>query len=74
MTEPQPSQADVNFAAFRNLLPELLRTHPGKFAVLNNGSVAEFFDTMGEAVRFGYAKFGDHNFSVQLVASTIGRL
>jgi hypothetical protein len=63
------SQVDMNFDAFIKVLPDLLRTHPGKFALMHNGEVVEFLDSLSDAVLAGAAKFGDSNFSVQEVVS-----
>jgi hypothetical protein len=59
-------EVDTNFEAFQKLLPELLESQPGKFAVMHQGKVAEFFDTVADAVRYGRATFGD-TFSIQEV-------
>ncbi len=69
MTKPHQAQVDRNFEAFQKALPELILTHAGKFAVLHDGKVVEFFDSLGDAVRYGHAKFSDLNFSVQQVRS-----
>lgn len=63
------SQVDRNFVVFRAQLPELLKSHPGKFAVLHDEKIIDFFDSFADAARFGYAQFGPENFSVQEVTS-----
>jgi len=67
MNKSHQDQVDRNFSAFNAILPELLKTHPGKYALLHDGEIVDFFDSLGDAVRFGHAKFGDLNFSVQEV-------
>ena len=67
--EKRQSQVDQNYEAFKLLLPELLKTHAGKFAVMKDGKIVEYFDTLGDAVRFGNSNFGDGNFSIQEVTS-----
>lgn len=62
------SQADINFTAFNEKLPTLLETHRGKFAVMHNAEIVRFFDSLGDAVRFGAESFGD-DFSVQEVTT-----
>src|SRR5712671_5795539 len=62
-------EADRNYQVFREKLPELLRSHPGKFALMSGGQVVDFFSTLSDAVRAGKEKFGDHKFSVQEVTS-----
>ena len=63
------SHVDKNFEAFQKLLPELIKTHPGKYAVMHDERPVEFFDTLADAVRFGHSQFGDRNFSVQEVTN-----
>lgn len=69
MAKSHQQQVDENYAAFRKLLPDLLPTRAGKFAVMHNGAVVEFFDSLGDAVRFGHLKYGGIDFSVQHVTS-----
>ena len=64
------SEVDRNFDAFQKRLPELLKTHPGKFAVMHNGEIIQFFDSLSDAARFGHEKFGGAGkFSIQEVTS-----
>lgn len=63
------SQVDQNYEAFRKILPDLLATHAGKFAVMHDGGVVNFFDSLADAARFGIAQFGEGKFSVQEVTS-----
>jgi hypothetical protein len=42
-------QVDQNYDAFMKRLPELLRTHAGKFALMRDGEIVEFFDTARDA-------------------------
>jgi len=63
------SQVEKNFAAFQKELPRLLGTHAGKFAVLHNEKIENFFDSFADAAKFGLEKFGSDNFSVQEVTS-----
>ncbi len=62
------TEVDKNFAAFQRMLPELLKTHPGKYALMHDKEVVEFFDTFGDAARFGKEKFGEI-FSIQEVTN-----
>lgn len=63
------SQVDLNFQVFRKLLPEMLQTHAGKFAVMHDGNIIDYFDTFADAARFGADKYGAGKFSVQEVTS-----
>lgn len=67
MAHPQAHQTEVdeNYSVFIEILPDLIKSHAGKYVVMRQGNVVDFFDTLGDAVRYGHAKFGDLNFSVQ---------
>lgn len=64
----EATEADRNFSAFQRLLPELLVSHPGKFALMHKGEVVDFYDSIADAARQGRSQFGE-TFSVQEVAS-----
>lgn len=68
------TQADRNYEAFRKVLPDLLKSYPGKFALMHDGEVVDFFSSLGDAVKFGKERFGDNNFSVQEVTSQTASL
>ena len=61
---------DKNFTAFLQMLPELLQSHPNKFALLRNEKVIEFFDTARDAMIHGAERFDDGLYSVQEVTDT----
>jgi hypothetical protein len=61
-------QVDSNFDAFRSLLPELMRSAPGKFVLMHNGVVIEAHDTSVGAFLAGLDQFGDGEYSVQEVS------
>ena len=63
-----------NYAAFVKLLPDLLDERAGKFALMRNGEVVEFFDSARDAFVFGEAKFDDGLFSVQEVKTAAADL
>jgi hypothetical protein len=65
--DAKTAEVKTNFDAFQAKLPELLKTHAGKFAVLRHGETVEFFDTLSDAARFGVRMFPDDMFSVQEV-------
>lgn len=56
-----------NFEAFEALLPLLLQTHKGEFALLSNRDVVGFFASASEAQTDGRNRFPDGSFSVQKV-------
>ena len=43
-----------NFEAFEKQLPQLLQTHAGKYALLRDKKVVEFFDSVDAAKNAGY--------------------
>lgn len=44
--------------AFTAMLPELLRTHPGKYALLRDAKFIDAFDDMDAAYKAGLQRFG----------------
>ena len=60
-------QVDQNYESFKRLMPELLRDHAGKYAVIREGIVIKFFDTFGDAIHFAEARYADSKYSVEEV-------
>lgn len=63
-------EVDRNLDAFRSLLPELLQTQPGKFALLRHREIAGFFDTLTDALVAGQKLYSDQLFSIQEVTES----
>jgi len=63
-------QVKTNYEAFVQKLPELLETHRGKFALMHDGQIVEFFDTAGDAFRTGIKLYHDQDFSIQEVTDS----
>lgn len=61
---------DENYAAFEKELPELMLRHPGRFALMRNAGIVDFFDTVRDAVIAGEHLYEDDEFSVQEVTMT----
>ena len=67
-SEKQEKQVQDNFVAFKKLRPELPRHVFGKFALMRDGEIVEFFDSAGDALKYGNLKFeSDRIFSIQEV-------
>lgn len=64
-------QFESNFAWFRSQLPAFLNRHRGQHALLHDRSVAAYFPTSLEAIKAGMIRFGEGNFSVELVDDRI---
>lgn len=69
MSRPQRDDTEVrrNYEAFMQQLPELLSSQRGKFALMRDAKVIEFFDTSADAYRAGQKLCPDHRFSIQQV-------
>jgi len=66
MADQNLEQVEINYREFEKLLPSLLPAHKGKFALMRNGEIVEFFDTVGDAYLAGQKIFAeDKLFSVQ---------
>ena len=69
-TEEQiQDQIDRNYTAFKALLPDLMKTSGGKWALLRNATIEEVFDTARDARLAGTKLYADGLFSIQEVRS-----
>jgi len=70
-TQRLREQIERNYHTFTRKLPVLLMAHQGKFALMRDGEIVEFFDTARDAYVAGQRLFkDDHIFSVQEVVET----
>ena len=53
------AEVEKNHEAFEKILPQLMRTHEGKYALLRDRNIVELFDSFADAEQFGSAKFAD---------------
>ena len=68
MAQRLREQVEGNYRAFAERLPSLLASHQGKFALMRDGEIVEFFDTARDAYVTGQKLFKvDQIFSVQEV-------
>jgi hypothetical protein len=74
MADVAKDEVRRNYEAFVERLPELLQTHPGKFALMHDGKIVEFYDTAPDAYKIGIKDYGEGNFSIQEVTDTVGDL
>lgn len=70
MEQSKETEVKRNYDAFMQQLPQLLVTHRGKFALMRDGSVVEFFDTSADAYRAGQKLYPDQRFSIQEVVDS----
>ncbi len=62
-----PSEVARNYEAFVRKLPELLSTHRGKFALMHDADIVDFYDSAGDAYKAGIKQYGEGAFSMQEV-------
>ena len=71
MPEAIREQVARNYQVFQEKLPTLVAAHGGKFALMRNGDIVDFFDTVRDAYVAGQRLFEkDRLFSVQEVVGT----
>jgi hypothetical protein len=72
MSEQRTKQQEVdrNLAFFEQKLPELMKTHRSKYALIRNQEIVGFYDTVVDAQMTGAKFFADGLFSVQQVNDT----
>jgi hypothetical protein len=64
-------EVERNFHAFQELLPTIAAKQAGKFALMRDGKIVEFFDTAHDAALAGQKLYPDDQlFSVQEVTAT----
>ncbi|MBF0421360.1 MAG: hypothetical protein HQL73_00025 [Magnetococcales bacterium] len=64
-------EEDENYSAFMCMLPELLKEHAGRWAILHRGELVGLFDTMERALQEGEGRFSDGDFGLQQVTGSI---
>lgn len=76
MTDQNKIQEAVNrnYEAFLTKLPELLKTHNGKYALLRDREVVQMFDSTNDALIYAEKEFPDGLYSIQLVADSVADL
>ncbi len=65
----QQQEVDRNYEAFKKELPNLLRSDPGRTALMRGGVVVTCFDTERDAIEAGRTMFEDRRFSIQKIRS-----
>ena len=63
-----------NYNVFRELLPDLSRTHAGKFALMRQGELVQIFDSPADALKFAEAQYSDDLFSIQQITDRVVEL
>ena len=61
----QQQEVDRNYEAFKKMLPDLLKSNPGRTALMRDGEVIACFDTDRDAIEAGRTFFKDRRFSIQ---------
>ena len=67
-------EVDRNFEFFQRQLSQLLPDHGGKFALIRDCQIIDFFDTAQDANTAGARLYSDGLFSIQKVTDEIGDL
>ena len=61
------SEVARNYQAFVRKLPELLSARRGKFALMHDAKIVDFYDSAGDAYKAGVKQYGEGAFSMQEV-------
>ena len=65
------TQVERNYEAFLAQLPKLLPSYGGKFALMRDGEIVDFFDTAMDAYTVGKREFGLGGFSIQEIVDRV---
>ena len=63
----QDQEVKANFEVFQKKLPDLLKTHKGKFALMRDEKIIDVYDSLEKASKEGFSQFKDERFSIQEV-------
>ena len=69
VADNQQQEVDRNYEAFKKMLPDLLKSDPGRVALMRGGEVVMCFDTERDAIEVGCRFFEDRRFSIQKIRS-----
>ncbi len=69
VADSQQLEVDRNYEAFKKVLPGLLKSDPGRIALMHGGEVVMCFDTERDAIEAGRRFFEDRRFSIQKIRS-----
>ena len=69
--EAKIAEVEKNFEAFQALLPAIEPVHAGQFALMHDGKIVEYFDSIADAVKYGQALYPEGLFSLQEVTSRV---
>lgn len=64
-----PSHVEENFEAFQKILPTIPVDKYGKFALMQDRTIIEFFDSAGDAKKAGNLALKGKKFSIQEVTA-----
>lgn len=67
MSQALSAEVDANYDYFLRHLRDFLKDHAGRYAVLKNRAVVDFFDKPGDAYRYAREAIPDGLFSIQEV-------
>lgn len=60
-----------NYEYFKTILPEIIGQYAGKFALIRNKKIINYYDTARDAYTSGKLMFQDEKFSVQEVINKV---
>lgn len=64
-------QTEENYTWFKGCLADFMISHRGSHALLHNQTVDGYFESSLEAVKTGFRKHGEGNFSVEIVDDVV---
>lgn len=60
-----------NYEAFKLVLPELLSTYRGQYALMQGGEVLDFYTTSEKCYRAGVERYGHSGWSMQKITDEV---
>lgn len=66
-SKKQKEQVKLNYKVFSEKLPELIKNHENKYALIRDGKIIEICDSLENAYTIAWERFEDDLFSVQKI-------
>lgn len=72
--EERTVEIDKNFRAFKKLLPTIISSYSGKYALLRDTKIIKYFDSASNAIAYAEENYEDGRYSIQQVTDNVANL
>lgn len=69
--EERKAEIHRNYRAFKEMLPSLMAEHSGKFVLLRDKKIIDYFDSSLDAIEYADKEYTDGMYSIQEVTDRV---